>query len=142
MIVVHRHLGDGIEMRGDFTLGRIEGGPGAMRLHATQGGVFECDALVLCVGAQMGGLLQLCDEFAPFQTTSGQVSWLKATPATMRLGPGVSFGGYLTPAYDGLHDLGATFTLMRKAWSRDISTISDCCRPPPEPVLKVAAARW
>ena len=41
--------------------------------------------------------------------TAGQVSYLPVTAHSAQICMGLSYGGYLTPAVDGLHDLGATF---------------------------------
>ena len=41
--------------------------------------------------------------------TSGQVSHVPATHHSEALSAGLSFGGYLTPAENGMHELGATF---------------------------------
>ena len=41
--------------------------------------------------------------------TSGQVSHVPETGNLVELQAGISYGGYLTPAKDGYHELGATF---------------------------------
>ena len=45
----------------------------------------------------------------PMELTYGMVSQVPSVGAMSGLDAGLSFGGYLTPALDGMHDLGATF---------------------------------
>ncbi|MEK9610452.1 MAG: tRNA (5-methylaminomethyl-2-thiouridine)(34)-methyltransferase MnmD [Alphaproteobacteria bacterium] len=68
------------------------------------------DAIVLANGAEMPKLLGECGcRGVTLDVTAGQVSHLPATAQSARLCAGLSYGGYLTPAIDGLHELGATF---------------------------------
>ena len=125
------HLVGGIQMRGGFELVGITYAGGGVRLQPKDGEALDCDAAVLCAGAGLPALLHPRREEgvragtgpieAPFQITSGQATWLRETKASRRLGPGVSYGGYLTPALDGMHDLGATFTRLEH-WRDEMET--------------------
>jgi tRNA 5-methylaminomethyl-2-thiouridine biosynthesis bifunctional protein len=48
-------------------------------------------------------------EYLPLSQVRGQVSYVPATPASSDLRTVLSFDGYLTPALQGRHSLGATF---------------------------------
>jgi len=68
------------------------------------------EAIVLANGADIPNLLMACDrQGVVLDITVGQVSQLPATAHSKKLRTGLSFGGYMTPAIDGLHELGATF---------------------------------
>lgn len=45
----------------------------------------------------------------PIRTVGGQVTHLRASPATEKLSSVLCYGGYLTPAWEGRHHLGATY---------------------------------
>lgn len=69
----------------------------------------QADAVLLCIsGAALGmqGLPPL-----PLRQIRGQVSECRATPASRRWRRAHCHDGYLTPAIDGLHCVGATFNL-------------------------------
>ncbi len=77
---------------------------------ASDGRQENFDAIVLANGADMPNLLMACESRGVvLDVTAGQVSQFPATAASKSLRTGLSFGGYLTPAIDGLHELGATF---------------------------------
>ncbi len=54
--------------------------------------------------------LHLVGQDMPVEVTRGEVSHVPATSSSASLATGVSFGGYLTPSWDGLHEVGATFS--------------------------------
>ncbi|MDC1383574.1 FAD-dependent 5-carboxymethylaminomethyl-2-thiouridine(34) oxidoreductase MnmC [Candidatus Puniceispirillum sp.] len=68
------------------------------------------DQLVFAGGADLEALNQLLSvKGIAVDITSGQVSHVPATNDLAGLKVGLSYGGYLTPAKDGYHELGATF---------------------------------
>ena len=84
---------------------------GTIRLDTEEGEELAFDAVVLASGADLQTLLTGNGVAPPFGISWGQVSHVPANveAADQTLATGVSFGGYLTPALDGFHDLGATF---------------------------------
>ena len=67
-------------------------------------------AVVLAGGALMPDMLTLMHKTGILlDVTSGQVSHFPSNTISKSLKAGLSFGGYLTPADDGFHELGATF---------------------------------
>ena len=77
---------------------------------ASDGRQENFEAIVLANGADMPNLLMACDSRGVvIDVTAGQVSQIPATVYSKRLCTGLSFGGYITPAIDGQHELGATF---------------------------------
>ncbi len=70
-----------------------------------------CDAVVLCTAAasrQLPGL-----EWLPLRTTRGQVTFCRATPGSEQWRQPQCHSGYLTPAINGIHCVGATFDRSR-----------------------------
>ena len=68
------------------------------------------NAVVLAGGADISETMSLMHKSGiPLDVTSGQVSHIPASTALQPLKAGLSFGGYLTPADNGFHELGATF---------------------------------
>ncbi len=89
-------------------------------IFAADGRELTFNRLVLAGGADIGRLLRLTDIVGlPMDITSGQVSQVPAVRALTNLATGLSFGGYMTPAYNGFHDLGASFDRA------GINTVSD-----------------
>jgi len=79
-------------------------------IHGADGRCLRFGAVVLAAGASMNEMLtQFGVQGVPIDITSGQVSHIPATTSSDTLRCGLSFGGYLTPAIDGMHELGATF---------------------------------
>ena len=67
-------------------------------------------AVVLAGGATISEILSYLHKSGiPLDVTSGQVSHIPTNKAVQPLQAGLSFGGYLTPADNGIHELGATF---------------------------------
>ncbi len=103
-------LASGCHVITNFNVSRfIQDGRG-VTVKANDGRQEIFDAIVLANGANMPEFLMAFDShFAALDITTGQVSHLPATKYSERLCTGLSFGGYLTPAIDGMHELGATF---------------------------------
>jgi len=99
-------IGD-VPVRGGQTITALQRGDTSLRLTSADGQVMDFDAVVLANGADILPLLTMAGMTPPIGVSFGQVSHV---PSGRQLATGVSFGGYLTPALDGLHDLGATFT--------------------------------
>jgi len=71
---------------------------------------FEFDKIVLATGAGLTETLtRLAIDGVRLDITAGQVSHVPALADLDGLRAGLSFGGYLTPAHNGFHELGATF---------------------------------
>ena len=107
------------EFTGDFAVTSIARTGEGVALTASDGRHLTADAVVLAGGASAGLLLQQIGSVMPVEVTRGQVSHVPATPQSAGLDVGVSFGGYLTPPVDGLHELGATFSRNLDAASDD-----------------------
>ena len=103
------HLLDGLVLEYGFAVDRIVAGSDDVELHAGDGRRVAADAIIVATGAEMAGLLAGHDPDLPLEVTHGLVSQVPTNEAMSGLDRGVSFGGYLTPALDGRHDLGATF---------------------------------
>ena len=103
-------LADGAEFTGGFDLANIDTSGNAVRLLSSDGRELQADAVVLAGGARLASLLRLAGGDMPVEVTRGQVSHVPATRSSAQLDCGVSYGGYMTPAYDGLHEMGATFS--------------------------------
>ncbi len=77
---------------------------------AADGREMTFNKLVLAGGADISRLLRFADIAGlTIDITSGQVSQVPVVRALTELATGLSFGGYLTPAYNGFHELGASF---------------------------------
>lgn len=70
------------------------------------------DALFLCMAEGVQKLPGL--DWLPLKLIRGQVSYVQATAASRDWGQAICHAGYLTPALDGLHCVGATFDLDRQ----------------------------
>ena len=101
------HLAVGAEQHMGFAVTDIAANANGIAVAAADGRSVHADAVILASGADLDPLLAVTGFSAPIETSFGQVSHV---PAAGDLASGVSFGGYLTPAMDGYHDLGATFT--------------------------------
>ena len=94
----------------DFSVANVVREQDAFVIHGADGRSLRFGAVVLAAGASMNEMLTRFDvRGLPIDITSGQVSHIPATSSSRKLRCGLSFGGYLTPAIDGLHELGATF---------------------------------
>ncbi len=69
------------------------------------------DAVFLCMAEGIRALPGL--EWLPLKLIRGQVSYVRATEASRNWQQAICHAGYLTPALDGLHCIGATYDLQR-----------------------------
>ena len=99
-----------------FEVASIDAGEDGLLIAAKDGRQRQADAVVLASGADLGQMMALSGDLLPLEQSYGQVSHVPvaATSLSHELSNGVSFGGYLTPALDGLRDLGATFTKQQQ----------------------------
>ena len=84
-----------------------EGAPARVTLE--HGETLSADAVVLCTAGQSESLPGL--GWLPLKHIRGQVSYCRATEASRRWQQAQCHGGYLTPALNDLHCVGATFKL-------------------------------
>ncbi len=75
----------------------------------TDGSQHQADAIVLCTAGATANLPDL--QWLPLKHIRGQVSYCRATEASAQWQQARCHGGYLTPAVNGLHCVGATFNL-------------------------------
>ncbi len=109
-ICLTNHLAKGAETHFGFSVVSMRRDDGKYHLIAGDGRQLTCDQLVVAAGADLAALHQmLAIQGITIDVTSGQVSHVPETAALAGLRAGISFGGYLTPAKDGFHELGATF---------------------------------
>ena len=104
-----RHVVDhpGIEVTQERLRG-FESGK-VVQVETDSGQRFPADALVLSMAEacrQLPGLAWL-----PLKSIRGQVSYVRATAASQSWEQAICHAGYLTPALNGLHCVGATFHL-------------------------------
>ena len=104
------HLGAGAVSHFGFQVININRDDNGYHLVAADGRRLTFDRLVIAGGADLAGLhAMLAVTGINIDVTSGQVSHVPTNADLADLRAGISFGGYLTPAKDGLHELGATF---------------------------------
>ena len=83
---------------------------------AADGRKMAFDKLVIASGAGVAEMLHMLGiGGVRVDVTAGQVSHVPAQPSLACLNVGLSFGGYLTPSYNGFHELGATFDRTGRA---------------------------
>lgn len=88
---------------------RLEQDPGGWRIVDAAGNrVANSDAVVLATAADTARFKQTA--FLPLSRIRGQVTPIAATARASRLRTVVCYDGYITPAVDGRHGLGATFS--------------------------------
>ncbi|QOC22946.1 bifunctional tRNA (5-methylaminomethyl-2-thiouridine)(34)-methyltransferase MnmD/FAD-dependent 5-carboxymethylaminomethyl-2-thiouridine(34) oxidoreductase MnmC [Wenzhouxiangella sp. AB-CW3] len=95
----------------DCLPGRVEmmDGSGTMRL--SDGRLLEGDAIVLCTASATARLPGL--GWLPLRTVRGQVTFCRATASSADWRTPHCHSGYLTPALEGVHCVGATFDRLR-----------------------------
>ncbi|MEX0502201.1 tRNA (5-methylaminomethyl-2-thiouridine)(34)-methyltransferase MnmD [Alphaproteobacteria bacterium LSUCC0719] len=108
----------------DFPVDGIIADAGGVLLTSRDGRRVEADKVVIATGADMSSMLAVCGRQMPLETTHGLVSQVPTNAAMSSLDRGISFGGYLTPAMAGRHDLGATFW-RDPAMEVDAQTVTD-----------------
>ncbi len=95
----------------ELTRDRVQGfsADGGLRVQTHGSGCLAADVLVLAMAEAVRQLPAL--DWLPLKTIRGQVSYVPATAASRQWDQAVCHAGYLTPALDGLHCVGATFDL-------------------------------
>lgn len=81
--------------------------PAGVRLES--GKIVSADVVVLCVAGQVNALIG--EPALPIRRIRGQVTECRATPASLAWTQAHCHEGYLVPAIDGIHCVGATFDL-------------------------------
>ena len=107
--VLLQHFLDGVEHLNGFDAISIVMSDGGLEIRARDGRIETVDGVVVALGSDIGPFLGRLGHTMPVELTHGMVSQLPSFGAMSELDIGLSFGGYLTPALDGKHDLGATF---------------------------------
>lgn len=79
---------------------------------------FSCDRVILANAAACAEQPSL--DWLPLKRIRGQVSYCPSNPASQQWSQAICHSGYLTPAIDNLHCVGATF---------DLHHLSDAVRP-------------
>jgi tRNA 5-methylaminomethyl-2-thiouridine biosynthesis bifunctional protein len=103
-------LASGAERVLEFEIKDITRQDGGFAVTAKDGRNLVFDRLVLAVGANLEAALSCVGiDGIPVEVTSGQVSQVPAVEGLATLATGLSFGGYLTVAHKGFHELGASF---------------------------------
>lgn len=100
-------LTEGIDLRSGAAVTALEQSASGWRLIGAAGEIMEADAVVLASG--MAARTFTGARALPLKARRGQISLLPATDALAGMSQVLSYGGYLTPAVDGFHVLGATF---------------------------------
>ena len=114
-----RHLLDNTEHLFGFDATSIDESGDGLVVMSRDGRVEAVDAAVLALGADVGSCLGWLGYAMPVEVTHGMVSQVPSNGGMSELDSGLSFGGYLTPALEGRHDLGATF------WKEHVPEASD-----------------
>lgn len=76
-----------------------------VRLGSAPSDLSAFDAVILACGAGV----RAYEEDLPLHTVRGQVTYVEATATTAGLRTNLCYGGYATPARQGVHTIGATF---------------------------------
>ena len=108
----------GIELRSAALLGFNS--DDSLRIELEQDGQHQiqtADALFLCMAESIRALPGL--NWLPLKLIRGQVSYVRATEVSRRWQQAICHAGYLTPALDGLHCVGATYDLKRPSTEID-----------------------
>lgn len=103
------HLLAGVDHRSGFEVTSIAPTDDGLEIVASDGRRETVDGVVLALGGDAGPCLEQLGYTMPIELTHGMVSQMPSNVQLAGLDSGLSFGGYLTPALDGKHDLGATF---------------------------------
>ncbi|RFF27190.1 MULTISPECIES: FAD-dependent 5-carboxymethylaminomethyl-2-thiouridine(34) oxidoreductase MnmC [unclassified Wenzhouxiangella] len=93
-------------------VGSISGGKSAV-LELESGDTLEADAAVLCTAGATSRFSGL--GWLPLRLVRGQVTFCRATEASSRWREAHCHAGYVTPAFDGVHCVGATFDRQRQS---------------------------
>jgi len=82
-------------------------------IRTNSGATFEANVVVLCTAGATAQFKEL--GWLPVRTVRGQVTLCRATTASSQWQEVHCHSGYLTPAFDGLHCIGATFDRQRQS---------------------------
>ncbi len=82
------------------------------RAALDSGDTIEGDAVVLCTAGATPGFEGL--EWLPLRIVRGQVSFCRATAASLAWREAHCHAGYVTPGFEGVHCVGATFDRQRE----------------------------
>lgn len=105
-----RHLAQKSNFHRGCDVTAIARADGGFQVITADRRAFYFDRIVLAAGADLDRFHQmLAVGGIPVDITAGQVSQVPAVAALAGLRAGISFGGYLTPAVEGWHELGASF---------------------------------
>lgn len=99
LITVQEHCGS-------LSLAHSEGAWQAVAAGET---VAKASSAIICTGVNAAGFAGL--EWLPLQAIRGQTSHIPASTESLRLKAGFCHKGYISPARNGMHCMGATFTL-------------------------------
>ena len=109
-VLLTRYLAGDSQTSLGFRVVEIGCNDDGFHLVASDGRRVSCDQLAFAGGADLDALNRLLAVTGiAVDITSGQVSHVPETANLFGLRAGISYGGYLTPAKDGYHELGATF---------------------------------
>ena len=135
-------LGDTDHQYG-FEVDSIVATDSGLDIVSRDGRIETFDSVVVALGGDIGPCLDRLGHAMPVELTHGMVSRVPSGGAMSGLDTGLSFGGYLTPALDGGHDLGATFwkdTGPEEAEKRLAAGHKHNLGLPPEPLRKLLPA--
>lgn len=96
-----------IALRTEARIERLERRDDAWQLIGPDGQTIAAAPVVILASAR--DAKRLFRDALPLRAVRGQLSFLAATPVTRELRSVVHYGGYVTPAIDGVHGVGATF---------------------------------
>ena len=106
-----------------FDVAQINRHDGRFMITGIDGRHLDFDYIVAANGAALDTALSMLEiDGVRTEITSGQVSQVPAIKDFDGLGSGISFGGYLTPAFEGLHELGASFD---RSGTSEISAVAN-----------------
>ena len=108
-IALLRYLLADIDHLYGFEASSIAITPAGLDIAARDGRIESVDGVVVAAGADIEVCFEQLGITMPVEQTHGMVSQIPSQGSLSELDTGLSFGGYLTPALDGIHDLGATF---------------------------------
>lgn len=97
----------GITLRSNAAVTRLASRGGEWQLETRDGQSLRAAHVVLACANQASHLAGL--DWLPLRPVRGQVSFVPATAESQRLRPVLCGDGYITPAQDGYHCLGASF---------------------------------
>ncbi|WP_135078233.1 bifunctional tRNA (5-methylaminomethyl-2-thiouridine)(34)-methyltransferase MnmD/FAD-dependent 5-carboxymethylaminomethyl-2-thiouridine(34) oxidoreductase MnmC [Terasakiella sp. SH-1] len=102
-----KKISENIPSSFDVNIDHISQADGRWIVKSGGGIVFEGDAVVLATAGENSALNDFCT--LPMGGRRGQVSYVQATDKTSKLRHAITGGGYMIPAYEREHIVGATF---------------------------------